>query len=57
MAQTRKFRDGTIGVANTIYLKKKTDAKAAKVAKQRTHAECKTVSKSAVLVGVIEKHL
>jgi len=57
MAQTRKLRDGSIGVASTIYLKKVHDDKAAKISKERTRREKRVVSKSAVLVETIERHL
>ena len=57
MEQTRKLRDGSIGVASTIYLKKVHDDKAAKISKERTRREKRVVSKSAVLVETIERHL
>jgi hypothetical protein len=49
MAQTRKLRDGSIGVASTIYVPKPTDAKANAAAKKRK------VSKSKVFVEAIQK--
>jgi len=49
MAQTRKLRDGSIGVASTIYVPKPNDEKAVVDAKRRK------VSKSRVFVEAIKK--
>jgi hypothetical protein len=55
MAQTRKLRDGSIGIASTIYLRKKTDKAAHNYAKTLTRERKRKVSKSRVLVETIEE--
>lgn len=49
MAQTRKLRDGSIGVASTIYVPKPSDTKADAAAKRRK------LSKSRVMVEAIQE--
>ena len=57
MAQTRKLRDGTIGVASTIYLPQVDDTKASAIAKKLSQARKSKVSKARVLVETVTENL
>lgn len=59
MAQVRILRDGTQGVANTIYIPKDDDDKAAQIATQRNvkAVSRRKSSKSQVLVEAVKKGL
>lgn len=57
MAHVRVRKDGCKTVANTIYLTERTDAKAARIAKDLSRNSPRKVSKSAVIVDTVEKHL
>ena len=60
MSQERKRRDGTVTVANTIYLSEKTDAKAKKIAAMRNRLfkpKINRWTKSRVIVEAVEANL